>query len=543
MIDLNDDNRLRYLWHFLIQAAPVNLPLRPESIHKVFGTNKSDFEEIAKMCAHHKFFNLIDLIKDERFSLVKLDQDMIKNMFHGVPNFPSLNSEENDNLKFLISQYCSLIYTDSNLSMSLNAAFDFWLSLDDKEIPDSIRYCLNQYLFDLNLPCFHHNKFIAKVDNYKLNNDKYIKVQEIIRESLVTIWQEFKKFTSDHSFLVIYHKDWSKTLEGLNEIKTYYAEEQDELENQKTRADVLFENTKKDLETRAKETIDNHQAQALELVAAAKNSYPENLLAGYVDRFQKDADDYDESAIRWLRRAFLNFILTILIAIYFLGHLRIEARPLNSMMIDQLLNGFIVTGILYIMICVAVLASWRTKQRLANWLSGLDVNREIPAGFWTRAEEAAKIAIGFILLLVPVYFLIIYFHISIETPAISAESFLVPKESKVNWSAMLSAAAPRIVIFLLLSAITLFCARMYRIQKHLESVNRYRATALASFSIFIDSVGEETDASRTRKEKLFDELASLIYSPIQTGFTDDQKLRASDLAKLVASAVGNSKSQ
>ena len=72
-------------------------------------------------------------------------------------------------------------------------------------------------------------------------------------------------------------------------------------------------------------------------------------------------------------------------------------------------------------------------------------------------------------------------------------------------------------------------------------MNRYRATALASFSIFIDSVGEETDASRTRKEKLFDELASLIYSPIQTGFTDDQQLKASDLANLVASAVGNSK--
>ena len=154
--------------------------------------------------------------------------------------------------------------------------------------------------------------------------------------------------------------------------------------------------------------------------------------------------------------------------------------------------------------------------------------------------KAGQIASRCVLFFVPLYLFFTYFHISVESPAISAENFLVPEGQKINWASLLSGAAPRILFLGLASAVTLFCTRMYRIQKHLESENRYRVSALGSFVTFIKAPGDESDEAKKRKEQLFNRLAHLIYEPVQTGFMDDQKLRAADLANLVAAATKKS---
>lgn len=100
------------------------------------------------------------------------------------------------------------------------------------------------------------------------------------------------------------------------------------------------------------------------------------------------------------------------------------------------------------------------------------------------------------------------------------------------------------MLFALASAATVFCARMYRIQKNLQAMNEYRATALSSFASFINVLveeGKEEQNVRDRKEKLFDELARLIYEPIHTGYTDDQKLKTSEIANMIATAMRNAK--
>jgi hypothetical protein len=87
---------------------------------------------------------------------------------------------------------------------------------------------------------------------------------------------------------------------------------------------------------------------------------------------------------------------------------------------------------------------------------------------------------------------------------------------------------------------------MFRIEKHLETANRYRATALASFESLsnMSDLYETTNAGRAeakiRKEKLFDALVRLIYTPIDTGYERDKKLEISQFTELVSAAASRS---
>ena len=329
-------------------------------------------------------------------------------------------------------------------------------------------------------------------------------------------------------------------MKELNDIKTYYQEEQEEVEKQKSKAEDLFEYIKKDLETKAKAAIESSESTAAGLVEEARNRYPENLLAGFVEQFKGDAVGYATSANRWLLGLFFSFLTTLFIAFNFLGHFKIEVRQPSLGMGEELFQGILIISMWDFTIFVVVLMYWTAKRHLISWLKPSGITADVPNELIGMVVESARIALGFILILVPLYLVSIYFHITFETPSISAASFLIPNEEKINWAAMMSGIAPRIFVLALAATVTLFCARMYRIQKHLESVNQYRATALASFSIFVNSVGEENEETKARKDKIFDELASLIYAPIQTGFTEDYKLKTSDLANLVATATGKS---
>ena len=164
-------------------------------------------------------------------------------------------------------------------------------------------------------------------------------------------------------------------------------------------------------------------------------------------------------------------------------------------------------------------------------LSTLDVNSVL---------ENLKFSLNVVLTGLPVilffYIFTHYFRLEISSPSITAASFLIPEKQNINWAALLSGAAPRVILLLLAGGVTAFCAKMYKIQKHLETASRYRATALASFRVFVDTMGDAEDA-KSRKEKLFDELANLIYTPIQTGFHEEDKLKTSELVNLVAAAT------
>lgn len=524
MLPLSSKEQLRYLWYILLKAAEAKVTVNAGTLKIVLGEVEPAAARVGELCKKYKVPDLRASMSGQDLPNLNLSDDDLAKFKHGIPDFPPINESEAVKFNFLCAHYCIISYSDEGADSKSWSALQFWSSLNWEELKGGYLEKLNERLFEI-----VQVNFLSDADRKENQNER--------RKALAG----FSRFSSEHAFLVVHHRDWSETLDGLNEIKAYYEEEKEKVEDQKSRAEDLLENAKSELDARAEAAISENEAKATTLLEEAQRRYPENLLSGFVERFQGDADSYGVSASRWLRSAFFSFVFTIIIAFYFLGHLNIQARQPNATMIEELTRGVTIIGLWDIAIFLVVLVYWAIKQRLSNWLSALDTSTQIPAGFWAQAAEAGRIALGFIIVLVPVYLLFSYFHISVETPAISAESFLVPKESQINWASMLSAAAPRILVLVLASAITLFCARMYRIQKHLESVNRYRATALASFSIFINNAGEETEEARARKDKLFDELAGLIYSPIQTGFTEDQKLKAADLANIVSSIAGRPK--
>ena len=522
MITLNNDNRLRLLWHFLIKAAKVDLLLSADAIHEVFGTTQNDFDYIQKICTEQNLTNPIDLIEGQDVTDIPFDQDMIEKLTHRVPEFAQFSEKEQQDLELLTAKYFALSDQRVHNRQTLYAALDFWQSLNPELIADSIKSQVIEKLTEINKLCF--------VRNPRSKN---------LSERIDHRFQNFRNFTSDHAFLIMYNKDWSKTLEGLNDIKTYYQREQEEVEGQKLRVENLIKNTKKNLDTKVAEVMAKHEAMAAKLVVSAKSRYTENLLAGYAERFQSDAERYGQSASRWLRGLFLSFFTTFLIAFYFLGHLKIESQPLNSSIIDQFIDGLIMVGSWYLLIFIVISVYFGAKGYIVPSLEAFGIEVSVPISFKEAIMEAVRITLGFTLFLVLIYLVVSHFDMTVESPSISAETFLIPAGSEINWAALLSGAAPRFLVLALVAAVTLFCARMYRIQKHLQSVNQYRVAALASFDTFINALGEETDETRARKEKLFDELANLIYSPIQTGFTDDNRLKTADLANLIATAMRN----
>ena len=523
MINLNDNNRLRLLWHFLIKAATADKHLSPYSIHKVFGTTQQDFDRITEICTDHDLPNPIGLIEGQSISHTSFDQDTINRMILIIPEFSQISEEEKQDLEFLSAKYVVSFDQSVRHTRSLYEALDFWQSLNPELLANSIKSQMIRKLIKINELFFadttHRNNSIAQM------NAKF---------------QEFQAFTSDHSFLIIYHKGWSGKLEDIDNIHARYSELQKQVEEKTSDIETYIKNSKKHLDDKASEAMDKHEAIASELVEKAKNHYTKNLLSDYVKNFEKDAERYAQSASRWLQGLFLSFSTTFLIAFYFLGHLKIVPNQLDSELFKQFIYALLMIGSLYLFIVISVSGYFVVKYYIVPSLEetfGIKVN--IPKSGTDRIMEAVTIISGFSLFLVVTYLAASYFHITVETPPISAKTFLIPAGSEINWAALLSGATPRFLVLALVAAVTLFCMRMYRIQKHLQSVNQYRVAALASFDTFINALGEENGETKARKDKLFDELANLIYSPIQTGFTDDNQLKTNDLVNLIATAVHN----
>ena len=510
--DLPYEERVRYLWHILRRSAQDNVKIDSDAFHSTLGECKQELDEISKICKENGVKNLVSVMEyldninvPEEFEISKVGK------FYPI-------SENDIKFNFLLSGYCIFsIFSDFNNPDSdktylHNISKDFILkNMSALRFWDS----LNWDKLDEKIDIDEFNMIVRQVIKWSfIPNDQKIETIENRKDALT----HFCDFSAQHPFLVIHHKDWSEALDGLNKIRNRYEQEQKNID---------------DLYQEAKEKIRENEDKA-------ERRTTENLLAPFAEKFERDADDYRDSASQWLRGTILSFLVIIVTTFYLLGRLKIETRPPNAGMVETLVDGIMAIGVLEILIVAMVLTYWGMKRLPVDWFGMLGVKMQPLTGFWRSITEASQIALWFILFMVTVYLFASYFSLSVETSEISAQSFLIPEKSQINWASLLSAVAPRILFLGLASAVTLFCMRMYRIQKHLEATNRYRVAALGSFSAFVDITRMESDEAKKREEELFNQLARLIYEPIQTGFMNDQKLKATDLANLVAAATKKS---
>ena len=58
----------------------------------------------------------------------------------------------------------------------------------------------------------------------------------------------------------------------------------------------------------------------------------------------------------------------------------------------------------------------------------------------------------------------------------------------------------------------------FRINKHLEVVNRHRATALRTFRTFVENAGEKEDV----RQAVLIETTKTIFAPVSTGYVEGE---------------------
>ena len=527
MLDLSYEEQGRFLWYILLNSAQYQVPVDSDVLQGMLPEFSRAKDEVKLICNQHRLPDL-SLVMESQI----IDLDDVWKLYE-IKVFGTESPIESIKRHFSFVQYYTLAYPEEVADSRVSPSLHFWASLDWEKLEEEDLLELNGNLSRI---CQFIFVPVGEREQKKIERQKAL--------------DAFCQFSMNNTLLIIHRKDWSEAVDGLNEVSDYYQEEREDVEHQKNRAETLFENTKENLESQINEIIEDQKTKASVLVEEAKNSYRENLLSGFVKNFEYDADRHSESASRWLRGVILSFLITILVAFQLLGKLDIKIQPPEVGMVEAVMNGITIVGLWGIAIFLITLDYQGMKKLpaylldmsgIARWLRLLGLKTDPPSGFWSSATEAGQVAFWLVLLLlVPLYLFSSYFQISVEAPAILAENFLVPEKKKINWASLLSEAAPRILFLGLASAVTLFCVRMYRIQKHLEAMNRYRVAALGSFGTFIKATGDESDEAKKRKEELFNQLARLIYEPIQTGFMDDQKLKATDLANLVAAATKKS---
>lgn len=440
--------RQRFLWHFLVMAAKKPLRLDERFVTEVFELKEGDLKIILDTCEKLGFPKLTNLLDASDKMVIHFDSATLLKMTHGVLEIPEItNKNDNFILLFLSAKYFAYSIPLIQDKQSLFAAFDFWQNLNFEKISHNIKNILFEYLENI-------NKFYFDFD---IISDNDINAHQSIAN---TMWKNFQGFTSSHAFLIIHNNEFSQKIDEFEKIKNYYREEKDKIESKKFESESFFESSKNELSEKIKEMLDDAQKQANDIIQNAKNRYPEMLLKGFADTFNRQASEHHSIADKWFYGMIASFVTTIFVVFSFVG----------------------------------------------------------------------------------------YFEFDFGNLSMSSKSFLIAVDEKVNWAAMLSGVAPRAIVLALAAAVTLFCARMYRIQKHLEAANRYRANAIAAFEGFMEMLRNEKVSNEkadnginTRKDVLFDQLARLIYEPIQTGYTDDQKLKTSELANMLATAMRNHK--
>lgn len=523
---ISDQERSRYAWFFLIEAAFRKIPVSSEALLFAFGIKDEDLQIFSNICNAASLPDICSWVGGQ--GSTKSISELLKHkLTHNVAKFPPMTVEESPKYNFLATKYWCFVYPPDQLVQKCTFAFEFWESL-------SLNILTGSLLDELSDFCFKINE--VSLESAKTNPKQ--------RRNLATAktrdWKEilqFLQFTSEHAYLVIYQRDFSETLGNLHELEAYYLEVQSTIENQKGRAKELIDNVRSDLEKKTKDAISLSEARAGELVEEAKKRYPENLLAGYVKQFYSDADAYRKVAVIWLIALTASLALTVFIAATFLGKFSFKAIANPGNILSDLITAVSTIGIWTVIAILPILAALYIAKNPKKLFDLVDLSVPNIDSFFQKLKFSLYTATYALPLVVGLYLFTHYFQFEITSPPITATSFIIPNGNSINWAALLASAAPRIILLLLASSITYFCMRMYKIQKHLEATNRYRATALASFQVFVDTMDSTTE-SQNRKDKLFDELANLIYTPITTGFHEDDKIKAASLANLVASAAG-----
>lgn len=516
MLHLSEKERLRYLWNFLVQAAVDKLVVDMAYLQQVIPFSEADLDVFSKTCEDQKLPNITHVFNG-RGTNIRLSPDSAAKLFHGLKDFKFINLndvKEAVPYNLRTAKYCALYaYPDDNFF----SAYDFLSSLDWEKVKPRIQVNLADILNRIVQAYFKAHGRDRKAGPLQVSKCEY---------------QELIDFAAAHSFLIMHQHEFTSTLEGLGELEEHYREQKEATDRQIDQVDQLLQDVKKDLHEKAEVAVQTSINKADKLVVDAQKKYADNLLAGYVENFDKDAERYKQVAGRWLVMLVLSFVVTIGYTLSFLGKFSLQdaaSSPDLATDLETSATTIIATTILVVMAIVAAKIFTHKGHEL---LTKMKISTVSLDGLFDNIKFVLATSIFAFPIMIGLYFFTHYFDLQITSVAITAESFSIPKDEIVNWAAFLSGAAPRVILLLLATGITAFCANMYRIQKHLEAANRYRVAALASFRVFSDQI-DETDEGKARKEKLFDELAHLIYTPIETGFHIAEKHKSPDLANLV----------
>ncbi len=499
MSELDSQTRQKYIWNFLGEIAKNNLAVSKEALHKAFGSNDDDLNTIADLCTQNKLPDLTGFISDTGKTVPSV-QDIDKT----IAGLPAYNLNQGDEADYYL---CITIYYSHHYSIELpqfTSVIKFWASMKLQDIPATIS-----------------QKFIKICKGIAASGLK----ENSTSNELVAPFKALEKFTSEHSYLIIHQSDYLDIIKSAQDQLDYYNDQQTEIEKEKERGLKLVENAMDEIKT----SIATNDEKAQGLVDEAKEKYSENLIEGYVLEFRKDADAYGRNGIRWLSLLIMSFGVTLGLGFVFMSGLKLTPVGTSSIPFFPYVGGLLlITVFLYLL-----------KISLNRFEDTIKDTWKILTPNETQSLRQTIETITWMSLWI---FLITlagsYFSLTINTSEISSTSFLLENGDSVNWAALLTGAAPRLIILILAGSVTYFCMKNYRTQKHLQAVNRYRSTALASFRVFSDTI-DASETSKVRRDQLFDQLASLIYSPIDTGYHQDDKLKLAELTNLMASVNKN----
>lgn len=107
-----------------------------------------------------------------------------------------------------------------------------------------------------------------------------------------------------------------------------------------------------------------------------------------------------------------------------------------------------------------------------------------------------------------------------------------PVDGDLNSAQTINRIFVKIVLLAGVFYVVSVCVKNYKINRHLEVVNKHRATALSTFRTFVEAAGDED----TKKQILL-ESTKTIFAPVSTGYVTDESDNPESRLIQIAAAI------
>lgn len=107
-----------------------------------------------------------------------------------------------------------------------------------------------------------------------------------------------------------------------------------------------------------------------------------------------------------------------------------------------------------------------------------------------------------------------------------------PVEGELNSAQAINRILVKVVLLAGIFYVVSVCVKNYKINRHLEVVNKHRVTALSTFRSFVEAAGDD----ETKKQILL-ETTKTIFAPVATGYVTDESDNPENRLIQIASAL------